>query len=340
AAGREAVDGTEMNKAINAAFDIPPLDKTMRIVVFLTDGYIGADRQVIQTVAKRIGNARIYAFGVGKSVNRYLLEGLAEEGRGRARYVEIDEDASEAAEALARSLDAPLLTDLEIDWNGLDVAAQSPVRLPDLFAGGAVTVLARYKQGGAHRITVKGRINDRPASLPIDMILKNTPSAGDSVGDSALPVTWARERIFDLERAYTISGGKDKRAEQAITKLGLDFSLQTAFTSFVAVSNKVVNDDPANSVDAAVPVPQVEGVSTRAYPSLNLSGSSAPEPETLFGLMAVMLLVVARFWRGMVVWMRAFRERQPIVGPRARGFPKRFMACGSRVDQPQGVNLP
>ncbi|MEM1045422.1 MAG: VIT and VWA domain-containing protein [Pseudomonadota bacterium] len=287
--------GTEMNKAINAAFDTRPLNNTMRIVVFLTDGYIGADRQVIQTVARRIGNARIYAFGVGKSVNRYLLEGLAEEGRGRARYVEIDEAASEAAEALAQSLDAPLLTDLEIDWNGLAVDAQSPARLPDLFAAGAVRVLARYEQGGAHRITVKGLINGRPASLPIDIILKNKPSTGDAPGESALPITWARERIFDLERAYTISGGKDKRAEQAITKLGLDFSLQTAFTSFVAVSTRVVNAEPGNSVDAAVPVPQVEGVSTRAYPSLNLSGSSAPEPEALFGLIAVLLLVLARF---------------------------------------------
>lgn len=297
--------GTEMNKAINAAFDIPPLDNTMRIVVFLTDGYIGADRQVIQTVANRIGDARIYAFGVGNSVNRYLLEGLAEEGRGRARYVEVGEKASEAAEALARSLDAPLLTDLEIDWNGLAVEAQSPARLPDLFAGGAVRVLARYQQGGARRITVKGRIDGRPASLPIDMRLEDAPSTGDNTGDSALPVTWARERIFDLERAYTISGGSDKRAEQAITKLGLDYSLQTAFTSFVAVSNRVVNADPGTNVDAAVPVPQVEGVSMRAYPSLNLSGSSAPEPEALLGLLVALLLVLVRFRKGVLVRVRA-----------------------------------
>ncbi|MDN3719810.1 VWA domain-containing protein [Roseibium salinum] len=96
--GLSASGGTELNRAINTAFDMPQPDNTTRIVVFLTDGYIGAESQVIASISRRIGNARIYAFGVGDAVNRYLLEAMAKEGRGYARIVPVGEDANEVAE--------------------------------------------------------------------------------------------------------------------------------------------------------------------------------------------------------------------------------------------------
>ena len=289
--GLSASGGTQMNNAINAAFDLPPLDNTLRIVVFLTDGYIGTDRQVIQTVSNRIGNSRIYAFGVGRSVNRYLLEGLAKEGRGKARYVELGESATEVAETLASQLEAPLLTDISIDWNGLEIKEQTPSRISDLFAGQSLRVMARYKNGGKHEVTLKGFVNGRSASIPINLDLPEKPSSKES----ALPLIWAREQVFDLERDYTISGGKNKQKREAITRLGLDYSLQTAFTSFVAVSKKVYNETPSATKTTAVALPQVSGVSKSAYPKLNLSGSSTPEPETIFGFMIAFFLLFIRF---------------------------------------------
>ncbi|MEM6665443.1 MAG: VIT and VWA domain-containing protein [Pseudomonadota bacterium] len=325
--GLSAGGGTEMNQAINAAFDLPPLADTLRIVVFLTDGYIGADREVIQTVAKRIGDARIHAFGVGSAVNRYLLEGLAEEGRGKARMIGVDENAREAAEALARSLDAPLLTDIVIDWNGLKVTGQSPARLPDLFEGGSVTVLGRYTSSGNHRIEITGKVNGRPASMPIDLALASTADA-DTGDNPALPVVWARQRIFDLERDYTIAGGQDERTREAITTLGLDFSLQTAFTSFVATSRTVLNADPSSTADAAVPLPQVHGTTAAAYPHLQLGGSSTPEPEALLGLLAALLLAMVRFRRAVAFRLRTLTYPPMVKRPRIPGLPKRVLNDG------------
>jgi Ca-activated chloride channel family protein len=313
--GLSAGGGTEMNRAINAAFDLPPVEGTMRIVVFLTDGYIGGDRQVIQTVSRRIGAARIYAFGVGNAPNRFLLEGLAEEGRGRARYIEVGEKAHEVAETLAANLDSPLLTDISIDWNGLAVKEQTPARIPDLFAGTSVNVLARYTTGGTHRIILNGLVNGRKASMPLDVTLEEAPAPGAEANtateDSAIPLIWAREQVFQKNRAFTIDGGTDKRLKEEITRLGLDYSLQTPFTSFVAVSKKVYNDTPGAAKTAQVPLPKVSGVSTNAYPSLNLSGSSAPEPAAWLGLFGALAMMVLRFRKKLASAFRRRREPRP-----------------------------
>ncbi|MGX1496324.1 Ca-activated chloride channel family protein [Labrenzia sp. MBR-25] len=311
----EAGGGTEINQAVNTAFDQAQPDNTTRIVVFLTDGYIGDEATVIKSIASRIGKARIYAFGVGNSVNRFLLDAMATEGRGYARYVALGEDAGEAAESLAANLKTPLLTDISIDWNGLKVEGQSPVRVPDLFEGGSVRVMGRYTAGGRHTIFINGLVNGHAARLPLEIDLKSSVD-GSAVSSRALPLIWAREQIFDKERAYTIGGSRDTQLKQEIVDLGLTYSLQTRFTSFVAVSERVVNGAPATASHRNVPLPQVAGVSANAYPSLNLSGSSAPEPEGILGVMLVLLAVAARFRRQLANSFRRLRDR-------VRGFRSR-----------------
>ncbi|AMN52951.1 hypothetical protein ACP90_11460 [Labrenzia sp. CP4] len=314
-AGLSTGGGTEINQAVNTAFDQAQPENTTRIVVFLTDGYIGDEATVISSVASRIGKARIYAFGVGNSVNRFLLDAMATEGRGYARYVALGEDAGEAAGSLAANLKTPLLTDITIDWNGLKVEGQSPARIPDLFEGGSVRVMGRYAAGGNHTIFINGLVNGHAARLPLEIDLKSSVD-GSAVSSRALPLIWAREQIFDKERAYTIGGNTDTQLKHEIVDLGLTYSLQTRFTSFVAVSEKVVNGAPATASHRNVPLPQVAGVSTNAYPSLNLSGSSAPEPEGILGVMLVLLAVAARFRLKLANSFRKLRER-------VRGFRSR-----------------
>ena len=314
--GLNAGGGTEMNAAINAAFDEPQPDGTTRIVVFLTDGYIGADRRVIATVANRIGRARLYAFGIGNAVNRFLLDGMAKEGRGYARYVGLGETSFEAAQSFAASLKTPVLTDISIDWNGLEVKDQTPAKIPDLFKGGSVRVLGKYMPGagGSHQIFLNALVNGHKARMPLTLAFKKDERA-EGKGTSALPVIWARERIFDMNRAYTIGGNRDERLKAEIVRLGLAYSLQSRFTSFVAVSAKPVNPRPGSAVQASVPLNKVAGVSTNAYPSLNLSGSSAPEPEGMLGAMAVLLAAAVRFrrrlrgaGRGLRRWLTGARQ--------------------------------
>ena len=91
----------------------------LRILAFITDGYVGNEDEILATVGKKIGASRLFAFGVGTAVNRYLLEEMASIGRGAVQFVRPDEDTGRAVGAFERRIDAPVLTDVKIDWGGL-----------------------------------------------------------------------------------------------------------------------------------------------------------------------------------------------------------------------------
>ncbi|TDT74212.1 Ca-activated chloride channel family protein [Litoreibacter halocynthiae] len=281
--------GTEIDNAIRTAFSTPQPENTMKIVVFLSDGYIGGEAQVLRTIRQRIGNSRIYAFGVGTSVNRYLLDAMADEGRGYARYVGVDEDAYEVAETLAADLKSPLLTDISIDWGDLDVTDVTPSRLPDLFAGNSLRIYARHSGTGAAEVTLKGLVQGRQAAMPVKLTLT------DNAENAALPLIWARNRIASLTRQIAV-GEQPEAADKEITKLGLEFSLQTQNTSFVAVSEQTVNTSGHQATLANVPLPMVSGVSKEAYPQ-PFAGSSSPEPQAIIGFLLIAAMTLFGFRR-------------------------------------------
>lgn len=267
--------GTEIDNAIRTAFATSQPENTMRIVVFLSDGYIGDEAQVLRTLNRQIGNARVYAFGVGNSVNRYLLDAMANEGRGYARYVPVGEDANDVAETLAADLKTPLLTDITIDWGDLEVSDVSPTRIPDLFAGQGLRVYARHTGGETAQIMVKGLVQGRLAEMPVELTLTSNDDA------AALPLVWARNRIAALTRDVAL-GQNPSAADAEITRLGLGFSLQTQNTSFVAVSQKRVNTTGQAAAPAPVPLPIPAGVPVTAF-----AGASTPEPQAIFGLLLI-----------------------------------------------------
>ena len=118
---RQGSGGTEMMKAIKAALDPSDAQDHMRIVCFMTDGYVGNDMEIIAEVQKH-PNARVFCFGIGSSVNRFLLDNMAKHGRGEVEYVALNDDGSAAARRFHERVRNPLLTDISIDWNGLPVA--------------------------------------------------------------------------------------------------------------------------------------------------------------------------------------------------------------------------
>src|SRR5258706_12533241 len=130
---RQGGGGTEMMKAIKASMDPSDAQGHVRIVVFMTDGYVGNDMEIIGEV-QRHPNARVFAFGIGSSVNRFLLDNMARYGRGEVEYVGLNDDGSAAARRMYERVRNPLLTDISIDWNGLPVADVYPKTVPDLFS--------------------------------------------------------------------------------------------------------------------------------------------------------------------------------------------------------------
>lgn len=312
----KADGGTNVPNAVNQAFSKPAKDNTLRIVVFMTDGYIGNESEVLGMISEKIGTARIYALGVGTSVNRFLLEEMANSGRGFARFIDPTEKADDVAIQLASKLESPVLTDISIDWGDLQVSDTTPVKIPDLFAGGAVRIQGKYQQSGQHTIRVNGLINGRKAQLPITVTL---PARADD-NNNPIPVIWARSQITEAMRQintpYHIRTNRDiadNELKNKVTELGLNFSLTTQWTSFVAVSEKIVNQHPEQAEHSNIPLPMVKGVTAKAYgdnaqPSVtataqpmmlaqNFSGSSAPEPSTLAGLFIITVMGVWTCYR-------------------------------------------
>lgn len=296
--------GTEMAAGIRQALTAPERPGVLRLVMFLTDGYIGNEQEVLALVKSLRGEARLYAFGVGSGVNRYLMQKLGELGHGFTRYMDPTEDPAEVARSLALRLDAPVLTNLAIDWGGLDVTELAPATIPDVFAGHAVRIQGRYTKPGKHTITVSGDAGKKRATLPLDVTL---PAATDT--GHAIPLVWARakvERLMDeLTTPVDLRAGRrdDDTVRGEVTKLGTKFQLVTRWTAFVATSETIVNPDADGVKVAGVPLPQVKGVSKLAYAptgaETSFAGSSTPEPEAFAGLFAVLLtyMVVTRLGR-------------------------------------------
>ncbi|MEM7526757.1 MAG: VIT domain-containing protein [Pseudomonadota bacterium] len=261
----EASGGTEMESAIRTAFAEPAAPGRLRLVTFLSDGYIGNEADVLRAIGEVLGDARIYALGVGSSVNRYLLEEMARAGRGHVRYVDPTGDVEADARALAERIATPILSDIRIDWGALGAEETVPERLPDLFAGDTLRLTGRYATPGTYRVVIHGRSGGRAARLPVDV----TIPADTGAEGAAIPVIWARGQIADAMRQITRLSETDPAQaalKARVTSLGLTHALTTRWTAFVAVSEKVVNAEPQTAVDGEVPLPMPAGVPESAYP--------------------------------------------------------------------------
>src|SRR5215510_2104248 len=189
---RQGSGGTEMMKAIKASMDPSDKQDHVRIVCFMTDGYVGNDMEIIGEVQKH-PNARVFSFGIGSSVNRFLLDKMAEAGRGEVEYVALTDDGSAAAKRFHERVRNPLMTDIEVDWSGLPVADVYPKRIPDLFSAKPLILTGRYTAGARGTIRLKGKLAGHNFAREIPVQLPESESQHD-----VLQTLWARTRIDDL----------------------------------------------------------------------------------------------------------------------------------------------
>ncbi len=234
--------GTEMMKAIRAALEPSGSPDHMRIVVFMTDGEVGNDMEIVSEIQKH-PDARVFAYGIGSSVNRFLLDKMAEAGRGQVEYVSFKQDDKEAeavAHRLYEHLRSPLLTDVSLDFGSLPVTDVHPSRISDLFSGQPIVVTGRYTAPAQGTLRLSAKRAGDPYSREILLTLP-----AEQKNNALVATLWARQKI-DTLMAQDWSGlqngamGDDLRKQ--ITKLGLEYHLMTQFTSLVAVEDRVVTD--------------------------------------------------------------------------------------------------
>ena len=230
--------GTEMLAGLKRAITGTHDPARLQMYVFCTDGFVGDEDRVLAFIQQERRDARFFAFGIGFSVNRYLIDGVGRLGGGASMVVLPREQAS-AEHAAARffsMIDAPVLVDAAIDWNGLPVVDSYPERLGDLFTGGAFTVVARYTGRASGVAYLTGRLGTKTVRFPIVLDLPRR-----ALEHPELAPVWARRRIADLSEAM-LTASKDDAAKlrQAITDLAIEYRLASPFTSFVAVDESEV----------------------------------------------------------------------------------------------------
>jgi Ca-activated chloride channel family protein len=223
----QARGGTEMVPAMRAALtDAATGDaNTVRQVVFLTDGAIGNEQQLFDTITAMRGRSRVFMVGIGSAPNTFLMTRAAELGRGSFTHIGAVEQVEERMRGLFAKLENPAVTGLSAKFSDAR-ADMTPLAIPDLYRGEPLVLAARLDRI-AGSVEIKGRIGDRPwvVTLPL-------AGAADGKGLSKL---WARRMITDAEVARTLRKITPADADNAILRLALDHQLVTRLTSLVAV---------------------------------------------------------------------------------------------------------
>jgi Ca-activated chloride channel family protein len=241
--------GTEMLEGVKAALNFPHDPARLRFVCFLTDGYIGNEAEVLGEIHRRLGASRIFSFGIGSAINRYLLDQMAKAGRGAVAYLGQNDKASQIMEDFFARISHPALTDLRIDWGGLHVSEVFPAVLPDLFVGRPVILTGRFAGSLNTAIRVNGIASGQPTQVAIP-----TSEADQTANCMALPSVWARTKIAELvdQSSYV----PNRELEGEVRQVALDYCLMSPFTAFVAVdSARRTEGSEGTTVPVAVPVP-------------------------------------------------------------------------------------
>jgi Ca-activated chloride channel family protein len=289
--GLDANGGSELMNGIQKVLSFPPASEgRLRSVVLITDGLIGDDKEVIAEVQKKLkpGN-RLYSFGVGDSVNRFLVDRIAEEGRGTSEVLPLNEPPQKAAEKFFRQINNPVLTNIQVSWEGTGKAPEIyPLKPADLFANQPLVLFGRKgdRTKGILRITGIAAGGKRyEKSLPIDF---------EGGGNEAIAQLWGRARIKNLMNQ--MFGGETASGVKAVTDTALAYRLLSQYTAFVAVTEEVRVDPNGKRKRVQVPLETPEGMKAKTT-----SGADAtvPEPGQILGnLLALVLLGTY------IAWMR------------------------------------
>jgi Ca-activated chloride channel family protein len=247
----EANGGTEMVPAMRAALvdDFQSGADAIRQVVFLTDGAIGNEQQLFETIAAGLGRSRVFMVGIGSAPNSYLMSHAAEVGRGSFTHIGSGEQVEARMRELFNKLQKPAVTDLAVKFSDGE-ADVTPKVLPDLYAGETLTIAARPASAGG-TVTISGNIGDQPwtATLPLS-------GAGEGKGLSKL---WARAKIADAEVAVTMGRIAQPEADRRVLTLALSHSLISRLTSLVAVDKTPSRPADARLTRAELPLNLPEG---------------------------------------------------------------------------------
>lgn len=267
--------GTFMAPAVKSVCAMPAEANRLRIVTFMTDGYVGNDMEVLSLVKETRGRSRWFSFGTGNSVNRFLIDKIAEVGGGEPEIVELSKSGAEVAKKFYDRISSPVLTDVKVKFEGIEVTDVMPTQVSDVWAEKPLYVHARYTRPGIGKVILEGYSGGKPYKKAVEVKLPNKTDTGNSIAQ-----IWARAAVDELMALdwFGVESGRLKpELKSLIEELGVRYHIMTQFTSFVAV-DKGFKTSAAQAVTVDVPAEVPEGVSLQAVlngGSINLPSSSA-----------------------------------------------------------------
>lgn len=252
----EGGGGTNFINALNKAYQTPRSTKgSARSMVIITDGYISVEREAFERIGNHLGEANVYTFGIGTSVNRYLIEGMAKVAQSESFVATSRQEAEQVAEQFEKYIATPLLTRIQLSAEGFDIYDVEPASIPDVTAGRPVLVHGKWKGQPTGHLVVNAYAGSQAYHKKY-----NVSDGTLSKANEALKYLWARKKIERLDD-YNLRFNADTKQE--VIDLGLRYNLSTRFTSFVAVDPEVVNaGGDGKLVNQPLPMPQ--GVSDMA----------------------------------------------------------------------------
>ncbi len=308
---RRGGGSTEIVPALKRIAALPKNDDVARTVIVVTDGYVSVEREVFALVRQNLGNSNVFAFGIGHSVNRHLIEGIARAGQGEAFVVTKPEFAAQQAERLRKMIEAPVLTKVRANFDGLDVYDVEPgTQLPDVLGGRPVVLFGKWRGQPKGNLVLEGQA---ASGTHRDVIA--APAPDREAG--ALRHLWARQRIASLSDQEALEGGNAKR--EPILALGLTYGLLTQYTSFLAVDKVVRTSEAATTVAQPSPLPLGVGEAAVGQPQKTVTAHvpSTPEPAAWLAMVMTLLLLVFAL-RGRST--RVAGVQRPAPSPCGRGL--------------------
>ncbi|MGC6444308.1 MAG: VIT domain-containing protein [Rubripirellula sp.] len=260
--GLRANGGTNLLSALQLALGETQTESSPpRYLFLMTDALVGNDHSILRYLKdQRFQDARVFPVAFGAAPNDYLMKRAAEIGRGFSLQVTNQDNPVALAEQVNVLTNSPYMTDLQIDWGDLTVQDQVPERLPDLYAGKPLIVLAKYSQTGFSTVKLRGNVMGQPVELELELELPEIEPAHDSIGS-----VWARQRIRQIWNRDV--GAETPAGKAEITELGLRHQLVTAYTSFIAVEKELEEAPEGKLITQATKVQAPEGMDSDATSS-------------------------------------------------------------------------
>lgn len=271
--------GTELIAGMRTALALPTEKDVSRSLVLITDGYISAEPDVFELIRSGANGTNIFPLGVGSSVNRHLIDGLARIAGNDSFVVTHSGETSDAVERFRVAISSPVLTGVTVTGDGFHPTDLQPRKLPDLFANRPLSLIGKWNGEPKGTLTLSGITGE---GKTYEKTFEVSEAAKD-MSNPSLPTLWARETVRSLAD-YAELTGKPEIIEE-VTEVGLKYELLTPYTSFVAV-----DEMPRESEQASVPI--IQALPLPSGTGNGAIGGSVPEPDT-FILIALVLVSTA-----------------------------------------------